>query len=344
MTAVRRARDGLVLIGLLWLAWLVLDWGLLRAVFAPDPAACRALEHTGACWGVVAAKWRPLLFGHFPFDAQWRPALAALLLLAGPFGAAALFAWRPPGAIARRALAALAVAGLVASVALLRGGGAGLPLVSAEQWGGLPLTLLLAIGAWGLAWPVGIALAYGRRAPWRAVSWPCTVFIEVVRGAPLVIWLFAAAFALPAVLPATWDPGLLLRVLLVLGLFAGAYLAEILRGGLQTVPAEQREAATVLGLGWWGTQRRIVLPQAIRATLPPLVSHAIGLLKDTSLVMVIGLHELSGALGLAVGGDADWRPFYAEAYLFVAALYFVLCVALARFGRRLEHRVLALSV
>lgn len=335
----RRVFDALVLLGLLWLAWRVLDWAVLQAVFAPDLAACRALDHAGACWGVVAAKWRPMLFGHFPFEDQWRPALAALLLVGCTFGAASAIAWRTHTASRSRALAGLALAGFTVSVALLRGGWAGLAPVPPEQWGGLPLTLLLAIGAWCLAWPVGIGLAYGRRAPSAMLSVPCTAVIEIVRGAPLVIWLFAAAFALPAALPTAWTPGLLPRVLLVLGVFAGAYLAEILRGGLQTVPAEQTEAARVLGLGWWGIQRRIVLPQAVRATLPPMVSHAIGLLKDTSLVMVIGLHELSGALGLAIGGDADWRPFYVEAYLFVAALYFALCVTLARLGRRLEHRL-----
>lgn len=335
----RRVLDAVVLLGLLWLAWQVLDWAVLRAVFAPDLAACRALDHAGACWGVVAAKWRPMLFGHFPFEDQWRPALAALLLAGCTFGAAGALAWRPHTAARRRALTGLAVVGFGVSVALLRGGWAGLAPVPPEQWGGLPLTLLLAIGAWCLAWPVGIGLAYGRRAPWVILSAPCTAVIEVVRGAPLVIWLFAAAFAMPAALPTSWTPGLLPRVLLVLGVFAGAYLAEILRGGLQTVPTEQTEAARVLGLGWCGIQRRIVLPQAVRATLPPLVSHAIGLLKDTSLVMVIGLHELSGALGLAIGGDADWRPFYVEAYLFVAALYFLLCVTLARLGRHLEHRL-----
>lgn len=335
----RRVLDAVVLLCLLWLAWRVLDWAVLQAVFTPDLAACRALDHAGACWGVVAAKWRPMLFGHFPFEDQWRPAIASLLMVVCTFGAAGAIALRAHTAARSRSLAGLALAGWGVSVALLRGGWAGLAPVQPEQWGGLPLTLLLSIGAWCLAWPVGIGLAYGRRARWAILSVPCTAVIEVVRGAPLVIWLFAAAFALPAALPAAWTPGLLPRVLLVLGVFAGAYLAEILRGGLQTVPAEQTEAARVLGLGWWGIQRRIVLPQAVRATLPPLVSHAIGLLKDTSLVMVIGLHELSGALGLAIGGDADWRPFYVEAYLSVAALYFALCVTLARLGRRLEHRL-----
>lgn len=338
----RRLVDIAIVALLLVLAWKSVQWAVLRAVFDADPQACRALQHTGACWGVITAKWPVLLFGHFPYEAQWRAGLATLLLLAGAaVGALGLLSTRRAGARTSAAAAGLA---MVAAVALLRGGWAGLPAVPPEQWGGLPLTLLLGLLAWLLAWPLGIALAYGRWAGPRPLAWLCTAVIELVRGAPLVIWLFAAAFAWPALLPDPWTPSLLVRVLIVLGCFAAAYLAEILRGGLQTVPAEQAEAARVLGLGWWGIQRRIILPQAVRATLPPLVSHAIGLLKDTSLVMVIGLHELSGSLGLSIGGDAEWRPFYLEAYLIVALTYALMCLAVARLGRRLEARQMPLAV
>lgn len=334
--------DAAIALAVLALAWQAVQWGLVRAVFQPDPQACQALQHTGACWGVVAAKWPVLLFGHFPYESQWRAGTATALLLAGGGAwAAALLAARPTAA-RLRLVSGLALVG--AAVALLLGGWGGLSPVSPTQWGGLPLTLVLALLAWLLAWPIGVALAYGRWAGAPPLAWGCTTVIELVRGAPLVIWLFAAAFAWPALLPESWTPGLLLRVLIVLGCFAAAYLAEILRGGLQTVPAEQAEAARVLGLGWWGIQRRIVLPQAVRATLPPLVSHAIGLLKDTSLVMVIGLHELSGSLGLAIGGDAEWRPFYLEAYITVAAAYAILCLAIARLGRRLEAAQRPVSV
>jgi general L-amino acid transport system permease protein len=122
-----------------------------------------------------------------------------------------------------------------------------------------------------------------------------------------------------------------------LTLFSSVYLAEVVRGGLQTVPKEQSEAASILGLGWWQTQRLVVLPQAMRAVLPALVGHAIGLLKDSSLVMVIGLHELTGGLSLSLGGDAVWRPYYLEAYLFVGLIYGLMCLGLSRMGRRLEH-------
>lgn len=211
-------------------------------------------------------------------------------------------------------------------------------LGSPEQWSGLPLTLLLFLGSWCLSWPLGVALALARRSrrPW--LSWPATALIEAIRGVPLVGLLFAAAFLLPLWWPGGEAPSLGWRAGLALTLFSSAYLAEIVRGGLQTVPQEQTEAAATLGLGWWGTQRRIVLPQALRTVLPALTGHAIGLFKDTSLVMVIGLHELTGGLSLSLGGDPDWRPFYFEAYLFVGAVYALLCLALSRLGLHLEQR------
>ena len=179
-------------------------------------------------------------------------------------------------------------------------------------------------------------MALSRHAPRRAVSWFCTSYIELVRGVPVITLLFLAAFLLPAVLPTSWQVPLLWRAAVALTAFSAAYMAEIIRAGLQTVPAEQSEAAAVLGLSYWGTQWRIVWPQALRAVLPALVSHAIGLLKDTSLVTVISLHELTGGLSLSLGGDPQWRPFYLEAYLFVAAVYAVMCLSLATLGRRVE--------
>lgn len=211
-------------------------------------------------------------------------------------------------------------------------------LGSPQEWGGLPLTLLLFGLSWLLSWPLGVALALARRSGRAWLSWPASAFIEVVRGVPLVGLLFASAFLLPLLWPAGQAPSLGWRAGLALTLFSAAYLAEILRGGLQTVPPEQSEAAATLGLSWWGTQRRIVLPQALRAVLPALTGHTIGLFKDTSLVMVIGLHELTGGLSLSLGGDSTWRPFYFEAYLFVGAVYALICLALSRLGLRLERR------
>lgn len=205
-----------------------------------------------------------------------------------------------------------------------------------QTWGGLPLTLALFALSLGLSFPMAVALALARRSGPAWLSWAATAFIELVRGVPLVTLLFMAAYLLPAVLPQPYQVPLFWRALLALILFSAVYLAEVIRGGLQTVASEQSEAAEILGLTWWQTQRRVVLPQALRAVLPALVGHAIGLLKDSSLVMVIGLHELTGGLALSLGGDPVWRPYYLEAYLFVGLVYGLMCLGLSRLGLWLE--------
>jgi general L-amino acid transport system permease protein len=215
---------------------------------------------------------------------------------------------------------------------------AGLSAVPSTQWGGLPLTLLLAFCSLLLSLPLGVLLALGRRSQRRWVHIPCVSIIELVRGVPLVTLLFTGAFMLPAVFPSDWQPSLLVRASFALTLFSSAYLAEVVRSGLQTVPQEQIEAAQVLGLSSWAIQWQVVLPQAMRTVLPGLTGHTIGLLKDTSLVMVVSLHELTGSLSLSLGGDADWRPYYLEGYLFIAALYALMCLGLGWTGRQLEAR------
>ena len=333
-----RALSLLFWAGLAIITWRVIDWAVIKAVFRPDQAACQALEHTGACWGVIAEKYRPLLFGRYPYEQQWRPLLALLLML----GSAMAVLWRPWALTVRRFLiGALVVGGTVG--ALLHGGIASWPVVPSDQWGGLPLTVLLAWLTLLTSLPLGIALAVGRRSKTRWLRMGCTTFIELTRGVPLVMVLFMAAFMLPAIIPAHYEVGMLWRLALALTLFSSAYLAEIVRGGLQTVGSDQYDAAQVLGLSAWQTQRLVILPQALRAVLPALVSHAIGLLKDTSLVMVVSLHELTGALSLSLGGDPQWRPYYFEGYLFIAAVYAVMCLTLARAGRRMEQRWLTVN-
>jgi general L-amino acid transport system permease protein len=321
----------LTLLALLgWAAVAAVDWGVVHAVFRRDPEACRAAQ--GACWGVVAEKWRAILFGRYPYDAQWRPAVAAALLLAATLASAWPRCWRP--ALGAAWLVVLAVCGV-----LMRGGVSGLDHVPTSRWGGLPLTVGLAVCSLALAFPLSLLLALGRRSRWPAARALCATYVELVRGVPLISVLFMASFLLPLLWPAGWRPDVLLRVMAGLTLFVAAYLAEIVRGGLQAVPRGQADAAVALGFGRWPVQRDIVLPQALRLVVPALVNIVIGTLKDTSLVTVVGLFELTGALGLALGGDPVWRPFYLEGYLFLAALYWTLCFGLSRYGRWLERRL-----
>lgn len=314
-----------------WAGFHALDWAVLHAVFHPDAQACRAVRH-GACWGVIAEKWRPILFGRYPYDDQWRPAVAVTLLSLTTLLSAWPRSWR-------WWLLPLWVVSLGAFVILMRGGVFGLEGVATHRWGGLPLTIGLAVVGLALAFPLALALALGRRSQWPVVRTLCATYIELVRGVPLISVLFMASFLLPLLWPAGWQPDVLVRVLAGLSLFVAAYLAEIIRGGLQAVPHGQIDAAMALGFGRWPVQRDIVLPQALRLVVPALTNSVVGTLKDTSLVTVVGLFELTGALGLALGGDPTWRPFYLEGYLFIALVYWLLCFGLARYSAWLERRL-----
>lgn len=321
----------LLLLAIGWAALHAFEWAVLHAVFRADAEACRAVRH-GACWGVVAEKWRPMLFGRYPYEAQWRPAVAVVVLSAVTLLSAWPRSWR-------WWLLPLWVVALALFVVLMRGGVAGLAYVPTNRWGGLPLTIGLAVVGLAMAFPLALLLALGRRSQWPAARALCATYIELVRGVPLISVLFMASFLLPLLWPAGWQPDVLVRVLAGLSLFVAAYLAEIIRGGLQAVPRGQTDAAVALGFGRWPVQRDIVLPQALRLVVPALTNNVVGTLKDTSLVTVVGLFELTGALGLALGGDPTWRPFYLEGYLFLALVYWVMCFGLSRYSAWLERRL-----
>ena len=308
------------------------QWSVTQAVFVADAGLCRALNGSGACWGVIGEKWRLILFGRYPHAEQWRPALATALIVA-----LLIFS-----ALSRQRISRLAtVWGVIlpGGLLLMAGGAFGLPAVETSLWGGLPLTLLLSLGAIAGALPVGVLLALGRRSTLPAIRALCSVYIELVRGLPLIPVLFMAAFLFPLFLPRGLGADVLLRILLALILFAAAHLAEVVRGGLQAVPQGQYDTARALGLNAWQVQRHVILPQALRAALPALTNSFIAIFKDVSLVTVVSLYELTGSLSLALAGDADWRPYFLEGYLFIGAIYWVGCFALSRYSQRLEARL-----
>ena len=316
---------------LLWAGWQFFDWAVLKAVFRPDAAACHALEGAGACWGVVTEKYRVIFFGRYPVDEQWRPLLATLLML-GLLIASAMRCFH------NRGLFLIWGVGLALFLLLLKGGLFGLENVDTPRWGGLPLTLILTVFGLGGAFPLAVVLALGRSGRWPVVRTVCTVFIEIVRGVPLIAVLFMAAFLFPLFMPKGWEFPSLLRVLVGIILFAGAYMAEVIRGGLLAVPKGQTEAAQALGLSYWQMQLTVILPQTLRNVLPALMNSAIALFKDTSLVIIVGLFELTGALGLAVDGDPKWRTFALDGYLFIALIYWIGCFTLSRYSRSLESK------
>lgn len=315
---------------LLWVAWHLLDWAVLKAVFRPDAVACHALEGSGACWGVVAEKYRVIFFGRYPVEEQWRPLLAIVLMLS-------LLIVSTVKRFQNRRLWGIWALGLAVFMLLLKGGLFGLENVDTPRWGGLPLTLILTVFGLAGAFPLAVLLALGRNGRLPAVRALCSVFIEIVRGVPLVAVLFMAAFMFPLFMPKGWDFPSLMRVLVGIVLFAAAYMAEVIRGGLLAVPKGQSEAAQALGLSYWQVQLGVVLPQSLRNVLPALMNSAIALFKDTSLVIIVGLFELTGALGLAVDGDPKWRAFALDGYLFIAIIYWVGCFAMSRYSRALER-------
>lgn len=309
-----------------------LDWAVVEAVAEPDSAACRALAHAGACWGVIVEKHRLILFGRYPYDEQWRPLAATLLMLAMLVASCTRPLWS-------RWLVVAWIAVFAVFFALMRGGVFGLSGVETDRWGGLPLTLLLSTIGIAAAFPIAVLVALGRRSHLPAIRTICIAYVELIRGVPLISVLFMASFMFPLFLPPGTTINVLLRVLVGITLFAAAYLAEVVRGGLQAIPNGQYEAAASLGLSYWQTQRKIVLPQALRLVVPSIMNSFISTFKDTSLVTIVSLYELTGAVTLALAGDADWRPFFIEAYLFIAAIYWAFCFAMSRYSRWVERHL-----
>ncbi len=315
--------------GLLWVPGVV-RWALLEAVWSADFDACQVAS--GACWGVVTEKFRIILFGRYPYEAQWRPLIATCLLVGLLLVSASRRYWS-------MALVVLWPVLLTTVFALMAGGVVGLTAVETDRWGGLPLTILLASLSVALAFPLALLLALGRTSQLPVVRGLCRIYIEIIRGVPLISVLFMASFMFPLLLPQGFSIDVLLRVLAGISLFAAAYMAEVFRGGLQAIPHGQREAAFTLGLNYWQTQRKVVLPQALAMVVPGIVNNFISTFKDTSLVTIVGLYELTGALSLALNSDANWRPFKIEAYLFVAAIYFACCFAMSLYSRSIERQL-----
>lgn len=309
----------------------LLSWALFRASWIPDFDACR-VEGVGACWGVVAEKYRIILFGRYPFEEQWRPLVATSLMLGLLIASCMRAFWKSW-------LVILWIAVLTAFFLLMYGNTMGLTKVETDRWGGLPLTILLASLSMVMAFPIAMVVALGRRSALPAIRTFCTIYVELIRGVPLISVLFMASFMFPLFMPQGFSIDVLIRVLVGITLFAAAYMAEVIRGGLQAIPKGQLEAAATLGLSYWQTQVKIVLPQALAMVVPSIMNNFIGLFKDTSLVTIVSLYELTGALSLALNSDANWRPFKIEGYLFIAMIYFAFCFSMSRYSIWVEKQV-----
>ncbi|MFY1850321.1 amino acid ABC transporter permease, partial [Achromobacter dolens] len=274
---------------------------------------------------------RLILFGTYPYDEQWRPLIATIILVAVIVcsGIRRFWNWK---------LAIIWTVGLTAVAILMWGGVLGLTYVENARWGGLPLTLILSTFGIAFAFPIGVLLALGRRSKMPAIKALCVVYIELIRGVPLISLLFMSSVMLPLFLPEGFSIDKLLRAQIAIIMFAAAYIAETVRGGLQAIPKGQYEGADSLGLNYWQQMRKIILPQALKIVIPPLVSIFIALFKDTSLVVIIGIFDLTLAAKAALS-DAAWRGFGVEAYLFISLIYFVFCFSMSKYSQALEKRL-----
>lgn len=318
----------LILALLVWLVPPLFRWAVTNAVFGhATPEACKAAS--GACWAVVAEKHRLILFGRYPFDQQWRPMLGIVALIGMVLLSCDRRSWGWP-------LLLIWALGLGSFFVLMGGGVLGLRPVRTTLWGGLPLTLMLAFIGIAAAFPLAILLALGRRSKLPMISALSIGYIELIRGVPLITLLFMASFMLPLFMPVGVSIDAIIRAQVAIIMFAAAYLAEVIRGGLQALPRGQHEAAAALGLGYWQTQGLVILPQALKIAIPPIVNTFIGLFKDTSLVAIVSLTDLVLATRQALG-DPEWRQFFIEAYLFIMVIYWVFCFFMSKYSQYLER-------
>ncbi|MBU4530789.1 MAG: amino acid ABC transporter permease [Hoeflea sp.] len=319
----------------IWAAWAVLDWAVLSATLPHRPMQACA-ETDGACWRFYVEKSRFMLFGTYPYAEHWRPALVSLLLLA----LSGIVGLRITGrlrVIGPRVLVALWILVIPLAFALMGGGWAGLAPVDMSRWNGLPVLLILSVIAIALAFPLGVMLAVLRyQDRWPVLRRAATVYIEAVRGVPMVTVLFVGVFVLPLTLPPDTRISPVLATLIALVFFHASYFAEDVRGGLQSLPDTQAEAAHSLGLNWGQAMRLVLLPQALSRSLPALVNSVIGAYKDTSLVVVLGIHDLTSTARMAFS-EPGWGQYALEAYAFVGIWFLLSCAFLSWVGREL-HR------
>ncbi len=302
------------------------NWLLVDAVWEGSAKTCRLSE--GACMVFLIEKARFILMGFYPLDEQWRP-----FLFVAAFCSFAFYSRLPERWNLKLLWSWLGF--FVLSLLVMRGGFLGLTLVETEQWGGLPLTLILSSVGMIFAYPIGILLALGRRSEWPLIRALCVGYIELIRGVPLISLLFMSSVMFPLFLPEGLIINKLLRAQIAIIMFVSAYMAEVVRGGLQAVPRGQLEAAKSLGLSKLQSLRLIILPQALKLVIPPTVNTAIGMFKDTSLVIIIALFDLMYTTKASMK-DSEWLGFSLEAYLFAAVVYFIFCAFMSRTSRRLE--------
>ncbi|MBM6550592.1 amino acid ABC transporter permease [Marinomonas ostreistagni] len=308
----------------------VLQWAVLDATWSGESkAACTA---GGACWAFIAVYFDQFMYGLYPADEYWRINSAALLLVA----LVAMFALKS----VNKMWLGFTIIVLYPIVAyfLFAGGVLGLEVVETSLWGGLFLTTLLGVVGIVASLPLGVILALGRRSHMPIVKSVCVVFIETIRAVPLITILFMASVMIPLFLPDGLNFNKLLRVLIGITMFSAAYMAEVIRGGLQAIPKGQYEAADAMGLTYWQSMILVILPQALKLVIPGIVNTFIGLFKDTTLVYIVGMFDLLGRIQAATH-DANWLGTTTEGYAFAGFVYWAICFGMSRYSMAVERKL-----
>ena len=313
----------------------MVEWVFLKSIWTAESRnecwAKMEVPEEAACWAFIKGRLNLFIYGFYPVAERWRVDFSFVLLV---FAILPVLYDRLPGR--RHWFWYVAAFPFLAGWLLV--GGFGLPPVETDLFGGFMLTLIIGVTGISFSLPIGIALALGRTSDLPAVRILCVLFIEFIRGVPLIALLFVASTMLNYFLPPGTTFDLLMRVLIMVTLFSAAYIAEVVRGGLQGVPGGQVEAADSLGLSYWKAQRLIVLPQALKISIPGIVNTFIGLYKDTTLVLIIGMLDPLG-IGRASLADADWSGLAREVYLFIAVFFFLCCFAMSRYSLYLERKL-----
>ena len=334
---------GLGILLALWVIPPIVKFLIIDAVWTGENReACINKEGqaaVGACWAFVRDRFQYTIYGSYPVDGRWRANLFFLL------GAVAIW-WVLHPRAPKKSWGMLFgfVFTPIVSFFLLRGATwlapVGLPYVETSRWGGLLVTLVVAAVGIVVSLPIGILLALGRRSKLPLVKFFSVMFIEFVRGVPLITVLFMANTMLPLFLPESWSPDKLLRALVGIAMFASAYMAEIVRSGLQALPKGQYEGAMAMGLSYSQMMRLVVLPQALKVAIPNIVNTYIGLLKDTSLLLIVGIFDFLKAIETA-RIDPIWAAPTTSptGYAYAAIVYFIMCYSMARYARNMERRL-----
>ena len=308
-----------------------IDWAVVHATWSGESR--EACNDAGACWVFIRARSGQFTYGLYPEAQRWRVDLAFFLLIVL---VGSQFIPRLPG----RRWIGLVTATVYPLVCLwlLLGGAFGLPYVETRAWGGIMLTLFMAVFGGLIAFPLGVLLALGRQSSLPLIRLLSVMFIEFWRGVPIITVIFLASILLPIIFPQGMEIDKLLRALIGLALVVAAYMAEVVRGGLQAIPPGQYEGAQALGLGYWRSMRLVILPQALRISIPGLVNEFIALLKNTTLVLIVSLFALLGIVQAALA-DPKWVGLTMEAYVFAGLVFWLICFGMSRWSLRLERRV-----